>query len=178
MAWKSWSDDEILYSADLNGNFQYLTDLIDGGITAGMFGADCINDVTFIADNVIDDTHVDFSGDNGVPAAVLQRGRDTATYVEQWIFHGTAGCAATNTNYTDITITFSDAEMADSGEPSFEGSPFFDANVAHTATTTDDIYHCVIKSISTNQAVVTIIHDTDTIADTLTINWMVIGESS
>ena len=146
MAWNTWTEGNVLHAASLNENMSLITAVLHS-ITGGQMAADAINAGTIIADDVIDDTHMNYAATvNAVRC--LQIGKETGTH-QQLMLQG-VGVADTGAyTISEVTFTYADAELA-VGDPGFIGVP----HVFPTAITDDPLYICKLKSINTDKCVI------------------------
>lgn len=120
-AWKEWTEGtgtEVLYGVDLNANFDYVSAVINKGITGANIATSGIDGAALIADDIIGEAKIDYSLSAGV--RLLQIGKSTSTVTGQMIAKGTTLINATNSTVATITVYFSNG---DCGNPSFIAAP-------------------------------------------------------
>ena len=140
MAWNTWTN-EILYPAELNENFALVSSAVNS-ITGGQMAADAINAGTIIADDVIDETHMNYAATQNA-FRCLQIGKESGTH-QQLMLKGTCVLEPVAATVTVVTFTYANAGLA-VGDPAFIGIP----HVFPTAITNDPNYICKMQSINT-----------------------------
>lgn len=148
MAWKVWvtTITTVLYASDLNDNMDYLSNLTTN-ITGGNLAADCINDGSFIDNEVIQENHLDYSdATDGI--GVLQIGKDRTTH-EQMLVKGTAAMVS-NTAVTSTTqiVYFTNGDCCTAGEPVYTAAPHFNAWIYSN----DSNIGCYVEAVATDSA--------------------------
>ena len=172
MAWKEWQEGtttEVLYGAHLNGNFQYLTDALDGGIVAANLSADCVGAGAVAAD-VIGESHMDWADTNDSPK-VLQVGKSTNTY-QQWMCRGTVAVGTVAGKVQTVTITYAGAGVCTAGEPTFAAVP----HVLPFVYTTDTTISVVVATAATGTAQLHIMRTGGNIETALVAHWVAFGD--
>ena len=173
MALNTWTEGDVLYASDLNFNFSSITADLHS-ITGGQLAADAVNAGTLIADDVVDETHLDWSDAvNGVGA--LQIGKDRTTH-EQMMVKGTSLLTAANTTNTDVVITYANADCVTGGEPVYTAVPHVYVT-AYTDVGTDGS-HAIINVVAaaTDKCTVNVdLAAAGTFTENWTLYWMVVG---
>ena len=173
MAFNTWTESDVLYASDLNENFSLVTADLHS-ITGGQFAADAINAGTIIADDVVDETHLDYA-DTVVGVGVLQIGKDRTTH-QQMMVKGASVITAAATTNTDITITYADADCATAGEPVFTAAPHVYATVVTDLGIAAQDLGVNVVACGTDTCQVNVdLPSTDTFTQDWTVYWMAVG---
>ena len=172
MAWNAWADGEVLYAASLNENMSLITAVLHS-ITGGQIAADAINAGTLIADDVVDETHLDY-GDTVNAVRCLQIGKKTATH-QQLMLKGTSLITAVAATTADVEVAYANADIASGGDPVFIATPH--------------VYVNVYSDLGSDGSINVIAVDTDTcnvrldvpgaaveVTENWTLYWMVVGD--
>ena len=167
MAFNTWTESDVLYASDLNENFTLITGDLHS-ITGGQIAADAINAGTLIADDVVDETHLDYA-DTVVGVGVLQIGKDRTTH-EQMMVKGIVTATVQAVTITDITFAYANADCV-TALPVFSAAP----HVIATCYTDDTDYVCDIKQAGTTNCVVQAGPGTGNIIASQDIYIMVVG---
>ena len=174
MAWNTWADGEVLYAASLNENMTLITGVLHS-ITGGQIAADAINAGTLIADDVVDETHLDYA-DTVNAVRCLQIGKKTATH-QQLMLKGTSLVTAANVTQTDITITYANADIASSGDPVFIGIPHVFLTVYSDMGTLGEDLNLTVQAVATDTCQAHLdVPGAVTITENWTVYWMVMGD--
>ena len=171
MAWKEWSETAtaVLYGADLNGNFAYLTDALDGGIVAANLSAGCVA-AAAIANDAVGESHMDWADTNNSPK-VLQIGKEVNTY-QQWLVRDTIAVATSTLSYSVVTITYAGAGVCTLGEPTFAVAP----HVIPMVYTADTTIRCVVSAAGTATAAICVIREGGALSTAQVLHWVAIGD--
>ena len=168
MAWNTWTEGNVIHAASLNENFTLITAVLHS-ITGGQMAADAINAGTIIANDVVDETHLDYSGTvDGV--GVLQIGKDRATH-EQMMVKGTCQATIAAVTIQDVTFAYANADCVTGGEPVYSAVP----HVIATVYTDDTDYVCDIKVAGTTQCTIQVGPGAGNIIASQTVYVMVVG---
>ena len=166
----------VLYGADLNKNFSFVSLLVNkaitgGGITGGNIANGGIDSGALIAANVITHNNLNFNAGGG--CRVVQIGKAWTTTAGQFMAKGTALVTATNLTNTDVTIYFTGGDVCTAGEPVYQSPP----HVYATVVTADPLSVVSIKAVATNSALINIDPPgSATFAANWTLRWMAIGD--
>jgi len=175
MAWKEWSTGtttEVLYGADLNGNFDYLSSALAGGLTNGNFASGAIGDGNKIANDIVGEQHLNWAATTG--PRVVQIGKSTAAAYEQFYCKGTSLITAANTTVTDITITYANGDICAAGEPVYTAVPHVKAWVY--AYGTNGSHYVDVTTAGTATANVKVdLNAAETFAANMVVYWEVCG---
>jgi len=168
MAWNTWTEGNVLHAASLNENMSLITAVLHS-ITGGQMAANAINAGTIIADDVIDETHMNYAATQNA-FRCLQIGKESGTH-QQIMLNGT--CVADTGAYTisEVAFVYSDANLA-VGDPAFIGLP----HVFPTAITDDPLYICKMKSIGTQSCVILAGPGTGNVVATQAIYVLLMGD--
>ena len=168
MAFNTWTESDVLYASDLNENFTLITAVLHS-ITGGQIAADAINAGTLIADDIIDETHMNYA-DTVIGAGVLQIGKDRTTH-EQMMVKGIVTATIQALTITDITFAYANADCVTGGEPVYSAVP----HVIATCYTDDTDYVCDVKQAGTTNCVVQCGPGTGNLVASQDIYVMVVG---
>ena len=150
MAWNAWTAGQVLSASHVNENFSSITAILHS-ITGGQIAADAINAGTLIADDVVDENHLDWADTvNGVGA--LQIGKNRATY-QQMMVKGATEVQPVAATVGTIAFTYSNTGYVDcisAGEPVFTGTPC----VIATAVTDDAAYIVRVSTADSQSCVI------------------------
>ena len=142
MAYNTWTESDVLYASDLNENFTLITAVLHS-ITGGQIAADAINAGTLIADDIVDESHMNYA-DTVLGAGVLQIGKDRSAH-EQMMVKGIVTATIQALTITDVTFAYANADCVTGGEPVYSAVP----HVIATAYTDDTDYVCDVKAVGT-----------------------------
>ena len=171
MAFNTWTN-EILYPADLNENMSLITAALHS-ITGGQMAADAINAGTIIADDVIDETHMNYAATQNA-FRCLQIGKLTATH-QQIMVKGTSLVTAANVTNTSIIITYNNGDLVPAAGVVFVSVPHVYATVYSSLGTGGGGLN--ITAAGTATCAVNIdMGGTVTITQPWTVRWMVVGD--
>ncbi len=169
MAYNSWAEGQVLSASDLNENFTLITAVLHS-ITGGQMADDAINAGQIIANDIVDETHLDYA-DTVNAVRCLQIGKEAGTH-QQLLLKGTGSVVINTTvTITDVTFTYSNADLA-TGDPGYLLPP----HVCATAYTDDAAYVVTIKAVGTQSCVLQCGPGTDNITQAQGIYWMVVGD--
>ena len=170
MAWNTWTEGNVLHAASLNENMSLITAVLHS-ITGGQMAADAINAGTIIADDVIDETHMNYAATvNAVRC--LQIGKDAGTH-QQFMCKGTSAITAAAVTNTTITIAYANADLVSDAAAAFLAVPHVYATV-YSSLGTDGALN-IIGAGTTNCQVNIDLPSTDQFTEAWTVYWMVVG---
>lgn len=173
MAYNVWGD-EVLYPADLNENFSLITAVLHS-ITGGQFAADAINAGTIIADDIVDETHMNYAATVNA-LRCLQIGKATGTH-QQLMLKGTSLLTAANTTNTDVEIAYANADIASGGDPVYLAAPHVYVTVVTDLGDAAQDLGINVKAHATDTCLVNIdLPSTDTFTQNWTLYWTVLGD--
>ena len=170
MAFNTWTESDVLYASDLNENFTLITAALHS-ITGGQIAPDAINAGTLIADDIVDETHMNYA-DTVIGAGVLQIGKDRSTHGQMMVKGTTLITAAATTN-TSVTVTYANADCVTGGEPVYTAAPHVFCSVYSDLGTDGglNMLACGTDSFSVNIDMPGAL----TITEDWTVYWMAVG---
>ena len=174
MAFNTWAEGDVLYASDLTENFSLVTADLHS-ITGGQIAADAINAGTLIADDIIDESHMNYS-DTVIGAGLLQIGKDRTTH-EQMMVKGTTLITAADVTNTDVTIAYANADCVTGGHPPYTAAPHvYVACYTDLGTWTPQDLGVHVEACGTTECTVNVNPpDTLTFTENWTLHWMAVG---
>ena len=174
--WKEWAtgtSTETLYGSHLNGNYDYVSALVNKGITGANIATGGIDVNTLFAGSVITEGTIDYGTGDGL--GVMQIGKDRTTTGGQMLVKGTNLITAAATTNTDITVYFANGDVCTAGDPAYTAAPHVLAGYCITAD--QNVYYAV-KAVATNSMLINVAPAAGTLTFTQnwTLNWAVIGD--
>lgn len=170
--WHEWvegTNTEVLYGQHLNACMDYVSALLNKGVTGANVATGGIDAGALIAADIVGETHLDYTRASG--GRILQIGKNTATVTGQMLVKGTSLITAANTTNTDITVYFTGGDCCTAGDPAFTGVPMVWADV-YTA----DKPAITIKACATNSCLINVDPaSTATFAADWTVYWCAVG---
>jgi hypothetical protein len=166
--WATGTTTETLYGAHLNAMGDYVSALINKGITGANIATGGVDAGALIAVDIIGEAHIDHSKASG--ARLLQIGKNTAV-TGQMIVKGTTLITAAATTNTDVTVYFTGGDCCTAGDPAFAAVPMVWAEVYTTQKPTITVKACATDSCLVNVDC----YDTETFANDWTLRWCAIG---
>ena len=162
---------QVLSAASLNADNVAIVSILSAGITGENIAPDGISDGTFIADDVIGESHVNWS-DTVDGLRGMQIGKEANTY-ERYYVHGTASVASTtDAQVVTVTITYNDDVVVTTGGIVFAATPHVSAEVY----TSDTAIGAFVVAAATDTAKVEI-HKSDTYLTTAQVlYWKAVGD--
>ena len=162
----------VLYGTELNVNFDFVSDMVNKGITDANIAEDGIADGAVIAADVIREEHLDYADANYGPR-VMQIGKALNTYQQLYV-QVTAEVATVAATNTDITIDYTDGNVVDGAEINFAIAPTLVTAYVITAGT-DAVAHP--KVIGTDTMQINFKEAAgNNITETQTLYWAVVGD--
>lgn len=168
MAWKVWAEGDVLHAGTLNENFTLITAVLHS-ITGGQMAADAINAGTIIADDVVDETHLDYA-DTVNAVRCLQIGKDTGTH-QQIMVKGTCQATIAAVTIQDVTFVYANADLV-TADPGFNAVP----HVIATVYTDDTDYVCDVKAAGTTNCTIQVGPGAGNIVASQTVYVVVVGD--
>jgi len=169
--WATGTSTETLYGSHLNNNFDYLSAIINKGITGANIATGGIDSAALFAGSVIVESAIDYGTGDGV--GVVQIGKDRTTTGGQMAIKGTSLITAADTTNTDITVYFTNGDVCTAGDPGYTCAP----HVYVTCYTDDTSARYTIKAVATDSALVNIDPgDTATFTENWTLYWQAFGD--
>jgi hypothetical protein len=164
-----------LYGVHLNRNFDYVSAIVNKGITGGNIATDGIDSAALIADGVI--THGALDKGTGDGCRIVRIGMAANTTAGYFVAKGTVTIpisALTTTVYTTTVITYSNGDVCTTGEPLYNAAPYFNAvPIYNNASNTAFI---AVQAVGWQTALVKLdFGGTLTCATSVAVQWMAVG---
>ena len=174
--WKEWAtgtSTETLYGTHLNSNFDYVSAMINKGITGANIATGGIDANTLFAGSVITEGAIDYGTGDGVGS--LQIGKDRTTTGGQMLVKGAALITAADTTNTSITVYFTNGDVCTAGDPAYTAAPHL---VACYCVTADNNVSYAVLAEATDSAQINVAPaaGTLTFTENWTLKWAVIGD--
>ena len=161
---------QVLSAASLNADNVAIAAVLSAGITGDNIAADGISSGTFIADDIIGESHLNWADTvDGVKG--MQIGKEANTYQRVYV-HGTNAVASvTAANTVTVTITYDDDVCITAGGVVFAKIPHINAYVL----TTDTAIGAFVVAADTANATINICATT-TLATAQVLYWDAVGD--
>ena len=173
--WATGTSTETLYGTGLNWNFDYVSALVNKGVTGANIATNGIDSEALFAGSVITEGAIDYGTGDGM--GVVQIGKDRTTTGGQMLVKGTAAVASVTgagTTNTDITVYFTNGDVCTAGDPGFTASPHIGCVYIVTANT-EVVY--TRKAVATDSCQINIAAtDTVLLGVDNTLYWEAIGD--
>jgi len=169
--WATGTSTETLYGTGLNWNFDYVSALVNKGVTGANIATNGIDSEALFAGSVITEGAIDYGTGDGM--GVVQIGKDRTTTGGQMLVKGTALATAAAVTNTDITIYFTNGDVCTAGDPGFTVAPHVHATCYTAATDAA----CTIKAVATDSMLVNVDADgANNLTENWTVYWQAIGD--
>ena len=166
--WKEFvtgTSTEYIYGTQLNWNFDYVSAMVNKGVTGANIATNGLDSEALFAGSVITEGSIDYGTGDGM--GVVQIGKDRTTTGGQMLIKGTALITAANTTNTDITIAFANGDVCTGGDPAFTAAP----HVGVVCYTADTQVAYTYKAVGTDTMLINVAPALGTL--TFTQNWTV-----
>ena len=169
--WATGTSTETAYGSHFNNNLDYLSAMINKGITGANIATGGIDANTLFAGSVVTEGAIDYGTGDGL--GVVQIGKDRTTTGGQMMVKGTSLVTAADTTNTDVTVYFTNGDVCTGGDPGYSAAPH-----AYVTAYTANTEMCLnIKACATDSMQINVdLGGTATISQDWTLYWQVFGD--